>query len=165
MKRILFLLILILLLISVLAVAMDSVESPKNCKQCGMDRTMFARSRMLILYADGVAVGVCSIHCAAAELRYNTVKSVGSLMVADYSTKKLIDARKAVWVVGGSKKGVMTAHAKWAFEGAEDARKFVEENGGTVNSFDRAMNAATMEVAEQAAEERDVEREILRELK
>lgn len=37
-------------------------------------------------------------------------------MVGDYNTKRLIDAEKAVWVIGGGKQGVMTKRAKWAFE-------------------------------------------------
>jgi copper chaperone NosL len=164
MKNILLILIMSLLLISTFAGATDTVEDPKKCKTCSMDRTAFAYSRMLIVYGDGTGVGVCSLHCAAAELQHKSVKQVGSLMVADYSTKKLIDASKATWVVGGKKKGVMTALAKWAFAGEEDARRFVEENGGIVNAFEQAMKSATMEVMDQAAEERAAESELIREL-
>ena len=165
MKHILTFLIMILLSISVSAGASDTVEGPKNCKQCGMDRVAFARSRMLVVYADGSTVGVCSLHCAAAEQQRNRDKQVSSFMVADYTTKKLIDAGTAVWVIGGKKQGVMTALAKWAFAKTEDARRFVAENGGMVISFDQAMNSAIKEVSDQAAEERDVEREMLRELR
>ncbi len=63
----------------------------------------YAQSRMFIVYADGTTVGVCSLHCAAAELKKNKDKQVKSLMVADYVTKALIDARTAIWVVGGNK--------------------------------------------------------------
>jgi len=35
-------------------------------------------------------------------------------MVGDFGTKKLIDAEKALWVLGGSKPGVMTKRGKWA---------------------------------------------------
>jgi nitrous oxide reductase accessory protein NosL len=62
-------------------------------------------------------------------------------MVGDYGTKKLINAEKAIWVIGGSKPGVMTKKAKWAFEKKEDADKFVKENGGKVSTFDEAMKA------------------------
>lgn len=164
MKNTVMLLVTILLLTSAFATAMDTVENPKTCKKCGMDRTVFAQSRMLVVYDDGTSVGVCSLHCAAAELQHNKDKRVSSLMVADYFTKKLLDARTAAWVVGGKKKGVMTAKAKWAFASVEDARRFVEENDGVVVSFDQAMNSATMEVLDQAAEEEAVEHEMMREL-
>lgn len=42
----------------------------------------------------------------------------------------LIDAEKAFWVIGGSKPGVMTKRAKWAFEKKEAADKFMLDNGG-----------------------------------
>jgi nitrous oxide reductase accessory protein NosL len=165
MKNVVLLLIMSLLLTAAFAGAMDTVEGPASCKQCGMDRTAFAQSRMLIVYVEGTIVGVCSLHCAAEELHHNKAKQVGSLMVADYTTKKLTDAITATWVVGGKKKGVMTALAKWAFAREDDARRFVEENGGIVNSFEQAMKSATMEVMDQAAEERSAESELLRELK
>ena len=120
----------------------DGVENPKTCKQCGMDRTVFTRSRMLIVYADGTTVGVCSLHCAAAEMRQNRDKQVKSLMVADYVTQELIDAKTATWVVGGNKQGVMTSLPKWAFARKEDAQKFIKENGGKISSFDETMKAA-----------------------
>lgn len=127
--------------------AADGVENPKICKQCGMDRTVFARSRMLIIYADGTTVGVCSLHCAAAEMRQNKGKQVKSLMVADYVTQELIDAKAATWVVGGNKQGVMTSLPKWAFAREQDAQNFVKENGGEVTPFDKVMKSAEEEVS------------------
>jgi nitrous oxide reductase accessory protein NosL len=124
----------------------DAIENPRACQVCGMDRTVFARSRMLIVYADGTAVGVCSIHCAAEELKRHKDKEVKSLMVADYVTKKLIDAKTATWVIGGDKEGVMTSVPKWAFARQEEAQEFVKENGGKQASFDEAMKAAEEEL-------------------
>jgi nitrous oxide reductase accessory protein NosL len=133
------------------AAAADGIEGPKSCKQCGMDRTVFDRSRMLIVYADGTTVGVCSLHCAASEMRQNKGKQVKSLMVADYTTKELIDARTAIWVVGGKKEGVMTSVPKWAFARRESAQKFVKENGGEITPFDKVMKSAEEEVGGDAA--------------
>ena len=164
-KNIVQILIMFLLSPSAFASSMGTVEDPKNCTQCGMDRVVFAQSRMLVVYGDKKRVGVCSIHCAAAELQHNSGKQVSSLMVADFYTKRLLDARTAVWVVGGKKTGVMTAEAKWAFAKREDALRFVKENGGGVNSFDKTMNSAVAEVMEHAAEERAVESEMLHELR
>ena len=164
MKNIVMFFTMTLLLTSAFAGAMESVEGPKTCKQCGMDRTAFAQSRMLIVYADNTAVGVCSLHCTAAELQQNRDKRVSSLMVADYFTKELVDAKTATWVVGGNKMGVMTAVAKWAFAKAGVARNFVEGNGGMVSSFDQAMNLAAMEIMDQDTEASAVKNEMLREL-
>lgn len=165
MKTILVHLILIMLFSSASAVAADTAEEPKTCNQCSMNRASYAQSRMLIVYADGTTTGACSLNCVAAELHNNSSKEVVSILVADYTTKELIDAKTAVWVVGGKKKGVMTVLAKWAFARQEEARLFIAENGGTVSSFEQAMNLATMEIQDQIAEQKAVEKEILRELK
>jgi nitrous oxide reductase accessory protein NosL len=146
--RFILFLILCLILTGAVAGAADTVENPKHCRQCGMDRTVFAQSRMLIVYDDGATAGVCSIHCAAIEMKLNRERQVKSLMVADYTTRELIDARTAIWVVGGRKGGVMTAVAKWAFANEKDALIFVKENGGKVTKFDEAMKAANEETVE-----------------
>ncbi len=127
------------------AIAAGTVENPKPCKQCGMDRVAFAYSRMLILYADGTTTGTCSLNCAAVAMKENKGKQVKSLKVADYNSKKLMDAKTATWVIGGGKSGVMTAVPKWAFAKKDDAQKFVKENGGRVTTFNEALNLALRE--------------------
>lgn len=148
MKKFFMFLMMCMLFTCAAAGAAETVENPKHCKQCGMDRTVYAQSRMLVVYADGTTVGVCSLHCAAAKMKQNKDKQVKSLMVADYTTKELIDARTATWVVGGNKEGVMTSVAKWAFAKEEDAQKFVKENGGKTTTFDEAIRASEKEIGE-----------------
>jgi len=125
-----------------------AIENPKDCSACGMDRTANAQSRMLITYVDGTAVGVCSIHCAAAELKMSKDKAVKSLQVADYATLELLDAKTAVWVVGGDTRGVMTQTAKWAFAKEEAAQQFAAAHGAKVTPFDQVMKLAEAEVAD-----------------
>lgn len=123
------------------ASAGDIQQSP-SCKYCGMDREKFAHSRMLVEYEDGSSLGTCSIHCLAVELALAIDKTPKSIMVGDQGTKKLIDAEKAVWVIGGNKPGVMTKRAKWAFENKADADAFIKENTGVLASFDEAIKAS-----------------------
>ena len=66
----------LLLAMPTVSLGAAAVEGPKSCNVCGMDRTMFAQSRMLITYEGGASVGVCSIHCAAAELKMSKDKAV-----------------------------------------------------------------------------------------
>lgn len=119
----------------------EDVQKHPNCKYCGMDRNKFNYSRMLTTYGDGSQFGSCSLHCTAIDLAVSMDKSPTSLQVADYNTKKLIDAEKANWVIGGKKPGVMTKVAKWAFEKPEDAMAFIKENEGKAAAFDDAMRA------------------------
>lgn len=120
----------------------EDIQKHPNCPFCGMDRQKFAHSRMLVEYNDGSAFGACSLHCAAMDLAVKLNKNPQSIQVADYNTKKLIDAEKAAWVMGGSKPGVMTKRAKWAFADPKDAQAFIQENQGQPASFDEVMKAA-----------------------
>ncbi len=120
----------------------DAIDNLKTCKVCGMDRDVYDRSKILIVYADGSTAGLCSIHCAAEEMKENKDKQIQSIMVADYSTKKMIDAKTAIWVIGGSKAGVMSYLAEWAFSEEKEAQAFVKEYGGKVSTFDDALKAA-----------------------
>lgn len=133
----------------------DDIKQHASCKYCGMDRQKFDFSRMLIDYDDGTAVGVCSLHCAAVELATNIDKTPKAIMAADLGTKKLIDAEKASWVLGGGKSGVMTKRGKWAFEKKEDAEAFIKANGGDLASFDDAIKAAYTDMYEDTRMIRD----------
>lgn len=120
----------------------DDTKQYPSCKYCGMDREKFAHSRTLIDYDDGKSEGFCSIHCAAVDLAVNIDRAPKSVRVGDYGTKELIDAEKAYWVIGGSKPGVMSARAKWAFNTEADAAAFMKQSGGTAAPFEGAVKAA-----------------------
>ena len=124
------------------AQAQEDIQEHPSCKYCGMNREQFSHSRMLVEYDDGTAVGTCSIKCLAVDLALNIDKTPKAVQVGDYAARNLIDAEKAFWVVGGSKMGVMTRRAKWAFAKKDDAEKFTKENGGTMATFDEAMKGA-----------------------
>lgn len=120
----------------------DDISQAPNCPICGMDRHKFAHSRMMIHYEDGTSFGSCSLHCTALEIAYHPGKIPAKIQVGDYNTKKLIDADKAVWVMGGSKMGVMTANAKWAFADEKAAGQFISQNGGKIVDFETVLSAA-----------------------
>ena len=127
---------------AVFAQVQADIQKYASCQYCGMDREKFAHSRVVIEYDDGSIVATCSIHCAVVDLALNIDKTPKAILLGDYGTKKLIDAEKAVWVIGGNKMGVMTRRAKWAFEKKGDAEKFIAENGGALVAFDEVMKAA-----------------------
>lgn len=146
MKKIWIALLLVLSL-GTICLAAEKVEAQDSCKHCGMDRTKFAHSRMVVSYADGSSTGTCSLNCVVTELK-GSKKEVKSFQVADYNNKKLTDAKTATWVIGGSKKGVMTKIAKWAFAENADAKAFIKANGGKMATFDEALKAAEKDDAE-----------------
>lgn len=121
--------------------AQEDISNHPNCPYCGMDRAKFAHSRVLIEYDDGTSFGGCSLHCAAIDMAVNIDKAPVSIRVGDYSTKKLIDAENATWVIGGDQMGVMTRRAKWAFENQADADNFIKGHGGEAATFEEAVKA------------------------
>lgn len=144
MSRIFQLLLLVTMLtIPVIGMSgeMADIHDHPACSYCGMKRQMFPHSRMLITYSDHSQVSTCSIHCTAVEFSNQIDKMVKKVEVGDYDTKNLIDARTAVWVMGGDIPGVMTKRPKWAFADEAGARAFVAGHGGEMVDFDRAMQA------------------------
>jgi len=138
----------IFLLFAALAMAAP-VEPPADCKYCGMDRSKFSHSRMLITYVDGSSTGTCSINCTGVDRFANREKKVASYQVGEYTSRKLIDAKSGVWVIGGKKRGVMTPVAKWAFADKKSANAFIRENGGKLATFDDALKATEKELADE----------------
>ena len=126
-------------------IAFAKVEAPLSCHICGMDRSAYAQSRMLVIYGDGTTVGTCSLNCAVIEMKQHPENKVKALMVGDYRTEKLLDARTATWVIGGKFPGVMTSVAKWAFDDHNVAYQFIAENGGTIATFDECLQLALHE--------------------
>jgi len=134
--------IVFILFAGLICFAQEDIEKHPTCQHCGMDRLKFAQSRMLIEYDDGASVGTCSIHCTAVDIGLNKDKTAKTFLVGDYYSKELIDAKTAYWVIGGTKPGVMTKRAKWAFQKKKDAEKFTAEYGGDMANFDQALKAA-----------------------
>ncbi len=122
--------------------AADDIEQHRDCLHCGMDRKSFGYSRMLVVYDDGRETGLCSLNCVVTELDANQGKKVKALLVADRESRELVAAEQAVWVMGGSKRGVMTVRPKWAFANKEGAERFMKESGGAIISWERALAAA-----------------------
>jgi len=129
------------------AVAGNDIDEFRSCNYCGMDRKAYGYSRMMVTYDNGSRTGVCSLHCAVAELNEHKGSAVKTLLVADRTSRALIDAEKAFWVLGGNKRGVMTQNPKWAFETIEAAQSFVKSNGGKITSWEAALLAAREDAA------------------
>jgi len=134
-------------LVGTAALAADDIDSHRSCNFCGMDRKAYGYSRMLIQYDDGTEAGVCSLHCAVTELDANKNRTVKALLVADREDRRLVPAETAFWVIGGSKRGVMTQRPKWAFGTQAAAENFVRSYGGKIITWNEALAAAQEDAA------------------
>ena len=121
--------------------AEKDVEKIPSCQYCGMDREKFSSTRMLVEYENGTTIGTCSLHCAAVDLAQSLGKTIKAIRVADYRSGKLIDAEKAVWVVGGGVPGVMAAKSRLAFAEKADAETLRKDKGGEIADFNSAITS------------------------
>lgn len=149
MKRILLICLSMFLLFPAMSAMAQMVEKPAECDLCGMDRNVFNKSRTLLTFKDKSRSGTCSFNCAVQVMQNKRGKSVKLFQVADYETTKLIDGRKAFWVMGGSKRGVMSLVAKWAFSEKSGAEAFISQYGGSAATFDEVMKATEKELADE----------------
>ncbi len=150
-KVVLLVVIMFLFTAANLTFADDDTKKHPACLYCSMDRQQFAHSRMLIEYEDGTVVPLCSLHCAAVDLALKADRLPKSIRVGDYSTRDLINAESAFWILGGAKMGVMTKRAKWAFARKESAERFMSGNMGELIGFDDALKASYEDMNADAA--------------
>jgi nitrous oxide reductase accessory protein NosL len=114
-------------------------EEPKWCPLCGMNLKMYHQTSNRLTFSDGETVQTCSIFCAA-QFYEKRPTEIDRWEVVDYETKGWIDARKAKWLIESDIPGVMTAVSKLAFLTMEDAKKYQKKHGGTIGTFDDALN-------------------------
>jgi nitrous oxide reductase accessory protein NosL len=126
--------------------AEKDIERIPFCQYCGMDRARFASTRMLVEYGNKTAIGTCSIHCAAVDLAQSYGKEIAAIHVADQRSGKLIEAGRAVWVIGARVPGVMAAKSRLAFSSRGDAEAFRKESGGEIADFDMALDSTFLDM-------------------
>jgi copper chaperone NosL len=144
------------------ALVREDILTFPECRYCGMFREHFAHSRMVVHHRHGETVGVCSINCAAIDYVKNVDDLPDAIQVGDYRTKRLIDAEKAYWVIGGNRPGVMTQRAKWAFKEKRDAQAFIDKYGGRFATFEEAMEASYVDMYEDMRQLEQMKREYAR---
>lgn len=120
-------------------------DSKNYCPICGMTLPMFYKTNHTASH-EGHTKQYCSIHCMVEDKEVNG-SALTNIKVVDNKSLKLIDAKKAFYVVGSSKPATMSMVSKYAFAKESDAKKFLELNGGELKSFDEvyAMVAKGMQ--------------------
>lgn len=111
------------------------------CNVCGMHLTKFYKTNHAVEFKNGHKEQYCSIHCLG-KVHENHSEKIKTIEVVDTNTLEFIDATKAYYVVGSSKKGTMSAVSKYAFKSKEDAISFQKEFGGEIKNFEDTLNIA-----------------------
>lgn len=121
-------------------------DSSKNfCNVCGMHLTKFYKTNHVTTFKNGNKEQYCSLHCQA-KIHNHYDDKIEKIEVVDTKSLKLIDAYKAFYVVGSSKKGTMSAISKYAFLHENDAIAFQKEFGGKIHNFDEALEIAKKDI-------------------
>lgn len=116
-----------------------------KCDNCGMNRNKWARTRYQFHTPKG-RFYTCSIHCLAV-LNIKLNEEPEDVQVAEYmDPEKMIDAQKAVYIIGSAAPGTMTSKSKLAFASKEEAEQFVLTYGGKLMTFEDAFREAKREV-------------------
>ena len=115
-------------------------EQKQFCNVCGMNLVMFYKTNYAVS-VNGKEKQYCSLHCLVEDRDENHANPQDIKVVAA-DTLKFIDAKKAYFVVGSSKKGTMSMVSKYAFSSLNAASKFAAKFGGEVTDFNAAIEAA-----------------------
>ncbi len=126
-------------------------EEKAYCPICGMSLKQYYKTSHGAILNDGTAKQYCSIRCLASD--GGVIESrVEKIVVIDAKSEKLIDAKKAFYVVGSKVPGTMSMVSKVAFEHEDDAKAFVKEEGGEITTFDKAFEKAKASLKEDVDE-------------
>ena len=117
------------------------------CPECGMTLPMFFKTNHAAT-VNGKVKQYCSIHCVVEDTQKGS--KLTDIKVVDVTSLKFIDANKASYVVGSSKKGTMTMVSKYAFANKADAEAFAKANGGEVVDYSGAYKAAEGDFAKDS---------------
>ena len=130
----------------------DELKKYPKCPHCGMDRTMWNHSRHLVHYDDDLAVGTCSLHCLAISLSINLDRGIKAIYAADFGAegrpRPMINVDDATYLIGSGLGGTMTGKSKMAFGVADKAKAAQDKQGGELGSFDDALKAAYLSMAD-----------------
>lgn len=128
------------------ATILQDGKAKEYCPNCGMHLPKYYKTSHAVKFKDGSHRQFCSIHCLVDESEMGFLRDkkekISQILVADVASLKMIDAKKAFYVVGSKTAGTMTANSQYAFEVKAKAESFQKENGGKIMSFDEAYATA-----------------------
>ncbi len=117
-----------------------------RCDNCGMDRNRWARTRYEFETSKG-RFYTCSIHCVAVLAYFKAKEVPRNVKVAEYMRpERMIDAEKAIFVIGSYAPGTMSPVSKIAFSSREEAERFAMKYGGRIADFKTTLSEAKKEI-------------------
>ncbi|QFR49517.1 hypothetical protein FJR48_07135 [Sulfurimonas lithotrophica] len=123
---------------SVKPVLTQKGEQKHWCPICGMNIKMYYKTSHASKLNNGTHRQYCSMHCLAVDMQeYGIDKNY--IKVVDAHTQKLIDAKKAFYVIDSNIKGTMSSISKFAFASKADAQNFQKKYSGEIVDLNTAL--------------------------
>lgn len=120
------------------ATLLQTGKEKKFCPVCGMNLPMWYKTNHAA-QEHHKHFQYCSLHCLTEDMQTKNLKNI---QVVDVTSLKFINVQNAFYVVGSKKKGTMTMLSKYAFKNKKDAQAFVHQFGGTIKTFQEALQIA-----------------------
>lgn len=111
------------------------------CPNCGMMLNMWARTRYQFKLG-GKEHETCSLHCLAERVAREGAEASDVKVALYLEPEKMVPAEQAVFVIGSSAPGTMSAISKLAFADKAAAEKFAAEYGGEIADYKTAYQQA-----------------------
>ncbi len=111
------------------------------CPVCGMSIKNNYKTSHTSTLQNGTSRQYCSIRCLVKDKEEYGIDS-NNIKVVDAKNEKLINAKKAFYVINSKIKGTMSKVSKLAFEKEKDAKEFIKKYKGTLHSFNEALKQA-----------------------
>jgi hypothetical protein len=78
----------VLALLAIMSGSALAQAQDEACQSCGMKKSMYGHSWIVLEHEDGSKVGLCSIHCGAIQMALNIDKPVTKVTVGDYNWRR-----------------------------------------------------------------------------
>jgi len=113
------------------------IMGTSSCPVCSMHIKKFYKTSHAVVYNDGKKEHFCSITCLAKIMKKR--KDIKTIYVVDASTNKLINAKKATYVIGSKVPSTMGGSSRVAFTSKNSATAFQKKYGGKIVNFSTAL--------------------------
>jgi len=115
------------------------IMGTSSCPVCGMHIKKFYKTSHAVVYTNGKKEHFCSITCLAKNMKKR--KDIKTIYVVDALTNKLINAKKAIYVIGSKVPSTMGNSSRLAFASKSNAMAFQKKYGGKISNFSTALKS------------------------
>jgi len=115
------------------------IMGTSSCPVCSMHIKKFYKTSHAVVYTNGKKEHFCSMACLAQTIKKR--KDIKTIYVVDASTNKLINAKKAIYVIGSKVPSTMGNSSRLAFASKSSAVEFQKKYGGKITNFSTALKA------------------------